>query len=336
MAKSELFWFPLSAIASGAGAFKVNRGQADYAAIETAVRLAREGNVIAMFPEGTRRRKGLRKTRDSRRAHRRRADRARGRRSARPGGDQGHRRPAPPRAVAGAVRRADRPRGSAWTGDRRGGPHRDRPADGGDPGARGIAVSGLLLAIDGDSLAHRAYHALPKSIRLNALVGFAGFLQRLWESEQPEAGARRLGLARHAHLPARGSAGLPVGPHLRGLDPGAARPPARARRVVRVQGGEGAGLRGRRLPRRLGAGVARARCSSRPPTATRSSSSPTGSRSCSRSRVSPSWRGSARPRCASATASSRPRCRTSSRCAVTPRTRSRARPASGRRRPPTC
>jgi 1-acyl-sn-glycerol-3-phosphate acyltransferase len=61
MAKSELFWFPLSAIASGAGAFKVNRGQADHAAIETAVRLARAGNVIAMFPEGTRRRKGLRK-----------------------------------------------------------------------------------------------------------------------------------------------------------------------------------------------------------------------------------------------------------------------------------
>jgi 1-acyl-sn-glycerol-3-phosphate acyltransferase len=61
MAKSELFWFPLSVIAGGAGAFKVNRGQADYAAVETAVRLAREGNVIAMFPEGTRRRKGLRK-----------------------------------------------------------------------------------------------------------------------------------------------------------------------------------------------------------------------------------------------------------------------------------
>ncbi len=61
MAKSELFWFPLSAIASGAGAFKVNRGRADQTAIETAVRLAREGNVIAMFPEGTRRRKGLRK-----------------------------------------------------------------------------------------------------------------------------------------------------------------------------------------------------------------------------------------------------------------------------------
>jgi len=49
------------------------------------------------------------------------------------------------------------------------------------------ARNGLLLAIDGDSLAHRAYHALPKSIRLNAIVGFSNFLLRLWESEQPES-----------------------------------------------------------------------------------------------------------------------------------------------------
>jgi 5'-3' exonuclease len=48
-------------------------------------------------------------------------------------------------------------------------------------------TGGVLLAIDGDSLAHRAYHALPKSIRLNALVGFGNFLQRLWDAEQPEA-----------------------------------------------------------------------------------------------------------------------------------------------------
>lgn len=61
MAKSELFWFPLSLLVTAAGAFKVNRGRADRSAIETAVRLAREGHVIAMFPEGTRRRKGLRK-----------------------------------------------------------------------------------------------------------------------------------------------------------------------------------------------------------------------------------------------------------------------------------
>jgi 1-acyl-sn-glycerol-3-phosphate acyltransferase len=61
MAKSELFWFPLSLAISGVGAFKVHRGRADREAIETAVTLAREGNVIAMFPEGTRRKKGLRK-----------------------------------------------------------------------------------------------------------------------------------------------------------------------------------------------------------------------------------------------------------------------------------
>jgi 1-acyl-sn-glycerol-3-phosphate acyltransferase len=59
MAKSELYWFPLSVVANGAGAFPVRRGQKDTVAIETAVRLAREGNAVAMFPEGTRRKKGL-------------------------------------------------------------------------------------------------------------------------------------------------------------------------------------------------------------------------------------------------------------------------------------
>ncbi|HEV7133305.1 MAG TPA: lysophospholipid acyltransferase family protein [Gaiellaceae bacterium] len=59
MAKSELYWFPLNKLIDGAGAFPVKRGQRDTVAIETAVRLAREGNVVAMFPEGTRRTKGL-------------------------------------------------------------------------------------------------------------------------------------------------------------------------------------------------------------------------------------------------------------------------------------
>jgi 1-acyl-sn-glycerol-3-phosphate acyltransferase len=59
MAKSELYWFPLSKLIDAAGAFPVRRGQRDTVAIETAVRLAREGNVIGMFPEGTRRKKGL-------------------------------------------------------------------------------------------------------------------------------------------------------------------------------------------------------------------------------------------------------------------------------------
>jgi DNA polymerase-1 len=45
--------------------------------------------------------------------------------------------------------------------------------------------------MDGDSFAHRAYHALPKSIRRkdgrpgNALVGFTDMLHRLWERERP-------------------------------------------------------------------------------------------------------------------------------------------------------
>jgi 1-acyl-sn-glycerol-3-phosphate acyltransferase len=59
MAKSELYWFPVTLVLDGAGAFPVRRGQADVEAIETAIELAREGNVVAMFPEGTRRQKGL-------------------------------------------------------------------------------------------------------------------------------------------------------------------------------------------------------------------------------------------------------------------------------------
>jgi DNA polymerase-1 len=54
-------------------------------------------------------------------------------------------------------------------------------------------VTRPLLAVDGDSLAHRAYHALPKSIRradrrpAGALVGFANMLIQLWKAEEPRA-----------------------------------------------------------------------------------------------------------------------------------------------------
>jgi 5'-3' exonuclease len=44
-----------------------------------------------------------------------------------------------------------------------------------------------LLVVDGDSLAHRAYHAMPKSIRYNGVLGLANMLLRLWEAEQPRA-----------------------------------------------------------------------------------------------------------------------------------------------------
>jgi len=44
-----------------------------------------------------------------------------------------------------------------------------------------------LLVIDGDSLAHRAYHAMPKSVRLGAVLGFTNMLLRLWQAEEPRA-----------------------------------------------------------------------------------------------------------------------------------------------------
>jgi DNA polymerase-1 len=50
-----------------------------------------------------------------------------------------------------------------------------------------------LLVIDGDSFAHRSFHALPKSIRRQgnqgggAIVGFGNLLLRLFETEQPRA-----------------------------------------------------------------------------------------------------------------------------------------------------
>ena len=50
-----------------------------------------------------------------------------------------------------------------------------------------------LSVIDGDSFAHRSYHALPKTIRRSdgkgagAILGFANFLLRLYTDEQPRA-----------------------------------------------------------------------------------------------------------------------------------------------------
>jgi len=44
-----------------------------------------------------------------------------------------------------------------------------------------------LLIVDGDSFAHRAYHAMPKSVRLGGVLGFANMLLRLWQAEEPRA-----------------------------------------------------------------------------------------------------------------------------------------------------
>jgi len=66
MAKSELFWFPLGALITVGGAFPVRRGLGDGEAIAKAVDLCRAGHVVVMFPEGTRREKGLRKKHEAR------------------------------------------------------------------------------------------------------------------------------------------------------------------------------------------------------------------------------------------------------------------------------
>ncbi|MBV8717472.1 MAG: hypothetical protein JO318_16050 [Chloroflexi bacterium] len=50
-----------------------------------------------------------------------------------------------------------------------------------------------LLIIDGDNLAHRAYHSMPKSLRsddgrpINAIVGWTNMLMTLWDNEQPRS-----------------------------------------------------------------------------------------------------------------------------------------------------
>jgi len=61
MAKAELFNPILTPILKAGGAFKVRRGEGDVEAMRTAARLAREGEIVVMFPEGTRQKKGLRK-----------------------------------------------------------------------------------------------------------------------------------------------------------------------------------------------------------------------------------------------------------------------------------
>jgi DNA polymerase-1 len=77
------------------------------------------------------------------------------------------------------------PKSANGTGGRTG--RQTRPA--GKPALPGRP----LLVVDGDSFAHRSYHALPKTIRRSdgkgggAILGFANFLFRLHADEQPRA-----------------------------------------------------------------------------------------------------------------------------------------------------
>lgn len=59
MAKEELFRIPLlGRLLRSLGAFPVRRDFADSRAVKTTLRLLREGHAVAMFPEGTRFRRG--------------------------------------------------------------------------------------------------------------------------------------------------------------------------------------------------------------------------------------------------------------------------------------
>ena len=61
MGKVELFNPVLGPILRAGGAFPVRRGEGDMDAIDAATEICREGGIVAMFPEGTRQTKGLRK-----------------------------------------------------------------------------------------------------------------------------------------------------------------------------------------------------------------------------------------------------------------------------------
>jgi len=98
--------------------------------------------------------------------------------------DEGKRaraRAAAPKAKDAKSKKAKSSGGAARAGSK---PARKRPA---------LRARRPLLVIDGDSFAHRSYHALPKTILrkgrkgAGAIVGFANFLLRLYQTERPRA-----------------------------------------------------------------------------------------------------------------------------------------------------
>ena len=203
--------------------------------------------------------------------------------------------------------------------------------------------AGPLLVIDGDSFAHRAYHALPKTIlrpdgkQAGAILGFANMLLRFYEAEHPRAmlvawDTLDAPTYRNKLFPAYQSGrkfDAALIEQLRTL-PQFIRPAASPTRRRPAS---------RRMifspplsPRRIGA---KGRYWSRAAIAIRSSSSPRGRPFFIRF-AQARWRGLARKKSARVTASSRGRCRTSSRCAATHPTSCPARPDLAPQGRPAC
>ena len=161
MAKSELYWWPLAAVLNGAGAFKVRRGAE-----------RRRG-------DRDRRRARARRARSSRCSPRARGrERAAQETEARPrtgAARIAHEAGAPlvPAAIKGTDRLSRLGKLRVAYGEpslddsaeREDAPGRDRAPDARDRCSSTRRYERPLLVVDGDSFAHRAYHALPKSIR---------------------------------------------------------------------------------------------------------------------------------------------------------------------------
>ena len=268
-----------------------------------------------MFPEGTRREKGLRKRHEARW----RSGAARIALEAGvplvPAGISGTDELLAPRPGSGS-RSATRSSSAISPACRSTMPPARRPtgSSAAITRARGVAGVRPLLAVDGDSFAHRAFHALPRSFRrddggpANALIGFMSMLLRLWQAERPRAvvvGWDTLFVPTYRN---ELLADVPVRARVRPRDRRPARAPAGPRRRHRHRLRQARWLRGRRLPRRRRRGRAGARRQHarrhvrprRVPARSRRRHDPA-----ARARASASWRGSARPRCGSGTASTR-------------------------------
>ena len=185
------------------------------------MRLAREGHLLTMFPEGTRRRKGLVKRFEAR-------PRSGAARIALEAGV-----PLVPAAVSGTdkllrfgkIRVAYGP--PVEIDDLRGGDVAEAASEATERLMARIleleeSLLSALLAVDGDSFAHRAYHALPKSIALNAVVGFTNMCRG---SGRPSGRTRcsSPGTRSRRRRTGTGVRRVPVGPRLRGFAARAAR-----------------------------------------------------------------------------------------------------------------
>ena len=163
MAKSELFWFPLGPFIAACGAFPVRRGAARPGGGRDRGPALPGGAHRRHVPRGHAPREGAAQAARGTLALGCRADRARGGSAARSRRHRGH-----GRADAASAKLQVAFGDPIELGDladdaaRRRRPCRDRPAQRRDHRARGIAVVKPLLAIDGDSFAHRAFHALPR------------------------------------------------------------------------------------------------------------------------------------------------------------------------------